>query len=121
MIARALQSKSGEKGSVIRDGVEYENVKVTYVDMPFNSGSIIGFYGKSDDSAEGKIHRLGLIWCNMPALTAADAEVPFADTGDTVDSEDFALLQKDQTAGTKSLQDKLAAAQKVSTIGDHSG
>ena len=51
----------------------------------------------------------------MPALTAADAEVPFADTGDTVDSEDLALLQKDQTAGTKSLQDKLAAAQKVST------
>ena len=114
LIARALKSKPGESGSVFRDDVEYENVKVTYVDMPLSSGSIIGFYGRSDDGSDGKIYRLGIIWCKMPELTAADAEVPFADTGDTVDSEDFALLKKDQTDGTKTLQNQLATAQKVS-------
>lgn len=113
LIARALQSKPGEKDSVFRDGIEYESVKVSYLDMPFNSGSIIGFFGKSDDT-DGKIYRLGIIWCKMSEMKAEDAEVPFSSTGDTVDSEDFALLEKDQTAGTKSLQDKLTAAQKVS-------
>jgi hypothetical protein len=116
LIARAFHSEPGEKGIVIRDGVAYENVSVLYMDVPFSSGSIKGFFGTSDDSADGKIYRLGIIWCRLPEMTAEETEAQFTDTGDTVDSEDLAILQKDQTAGNKSLQEiqqKLTAAQKV--------
>ena len=117
LIARAFQSKLGENGIVIRDGVAYENVSVLYMDLPFNSGSIKGFFGRSDDGSDGKIYRLGIIWCRLPEINAEDAEVQFTDTGDAVDSEDLALLQKDQAFSSKSLketQQKLIAAQKVS-------
>jgi hypothetical protein len=91
-------------------------VRILYIDMPFNSGCIKGFFGRSDDSSDGKIFRLGIIWCRLPEITAEEAEAQFTDTGDSVDSEDLALLQKNQIAGSKSLQEthqKLIAAQKV--------
>lgn len=119
LIARALKSKSNEDGSIVtRDDIEYENVKVSYIDMPLSSGSIIGFYGKSDDGLDGKIYRLGLIWCKMPELTVADAEVPFADVGDTVDSEDFALLKQSQVDGEKTAKEKLTITLKVCSVLD---
>lgn len=116
LIARALHSEPGEKGMVIRDGVAYENVSVLYMDIPFNSGCIKGFFGRSDNISDGKIYRLGIIWCRLPEMTANEAEAQFTDTGDTVDSEDLALLQKDHTAVSRSLQkthQKLIVAQKV--------
>lgn len=86
------------------------------MDMPFNSGTIKGFFGRSDDSADSKIYRLGLIWARSNKLDANETEVKFAETSDMVDSADFATLQKNQTAGTKNLEDKLSATQKVSFL-----
>lgn len=83
----------------------YENVSVLYLDVPFSSGTVKGFFGRSEDSSGGKIFRLGLIWCRMPEMTSDEAEGRFGDVADTVDSEDLAELQKDQTAGSKSLQE----------------
>lgn len=115
LIARALHSEIDPKGAVVRDGVTYEDVKIQYIDLPFSSGTLKGFFGRSDD-ANGKIFRLGIIWCRVDETTPADAEVTFTDSGDVVDGEDLALLQRDQTAGSKSLaamKEKLDAAEKV--------
>jgi hypothetical protein len=103
LIARALHSEVGPDGAVIRDDVTYEDVKVQYLDLPFNAGTLKGFFGRSDDYGEGKIFRLGLIWCRTVETTITDAEAAFTDSGDMVDGEDLALLQRDQTAGSRSL------------------
>jgi hypothetical protein len=113
LIARAIKSEIGEKGVVVRDGVPYKDVKVQYMDMPFNSGSIKGFFGRSDDGEKSAIHRLGLIWARSDKSIPRDVETDFAASSDIVGSEDYAVLQKSQTAGTRSLEDKLLAAQKV--------
>jgi hypothetical protein len=116
LIARALHSQLGDKsGVVVRDGVTFEDVKIQYIDLPFSSGTLKGFFGRSDDEA-GKIHQLGIIWCRVDETKATDAEVTFTDSGDVVDSEDLASLQKDQTEGSKTLtalKQKLDAAEKV--------
>jgi hypothetical protein len=110
LIARALRSEQVEKGTVIRDGVTYEDVSVLYMDCPFSSGSIKGFFGRSDDGSDGKIFRLGIIWCRMPEMTPEESEAQFADTGDTVDSEDLTLLRMDRII-LREAQEKLLAAQ----------
>lgn len=102
LIARALRSEPGEKGIAIRDGVTYENVSVLFMDVPFNSGSVKGFFGRSDDSSDGKIYRLGIIWGRLPEVAADEVEVQFADTSDTIDREDL-----------EETQQKLISAQKV--------
>jgi hypothetical protein len=116
LIARALHSQLGEKsGVVIRDGVTFEDVKIQYIDLPFSSGTLKGFFGRSDDET-GKIHQLGIIWCRLAETNATDAEVTFTDSGDVVDSEDLMSLQKDQTDSNKTLvalRQKLDAAEKV--------
>lgn len=66
MIARALKSEPGDKGTVVRDGVKYESVSVLYMDLPFHSGSIKGFFGSSDDGSGGRIFRLGLTGAVCP-------------------------------------------------------
>ncbi|KAH9874036.1 hypothetical protein IAQ61_004664 [Plenodomus lingam] len=104
LIARALHSDTTDKGLVTRDGVIYEEVKVQYMDMPFNSGTIKGFFGRSDDSGDGKIYRLGVIWCRLDDLKPEEAEADFTTAEDVVDLDDLALLQKDQTTGNKALE-----------------
>jgi hypothetical protein len=116
LIARALRSEQVEKGTVIRDGVTYEDVSVLYMDCPFSSGSIKGFFGRSDDGSDGKIFRLGIIWCRMPEMTTEEAEAQFADTGDTVDSEDLTLLQKDRTTLREAQERLLAAQNRISKL-----
>ena len=116
LLARALKSELGGNGTVVRDGATYENVAVLYMDVPFNSGTLKGFFGRSDDSSSGKVFRLGIIWGRVPEMTAEEAEAQFAATSDTVDSEDLAIIQRDQTAGSKALQETqmdLIAARKV--------
>lgn len=128
LIARALHSEPGSipappgstnsepQKTIVRDGVPYENVNVLYLDVPFNPGSIKGFFGRSDDDSQtSKIWRLGIVWCRAAEGAAADTAEHFGDAGDVIDSEDLALLQKDQNTGSKSLRDtqsKLAAAQE---------
>jgi hypothetical protein len=116
LIARALHSELGEKsGVVIRDGFTFEDVKIQYIDLPFSSGTLKGFFGRSDD-ATGKIHQLGIVWCRLAETNASDAEVTFTDSGDVVDSEDLVSLQKDQSDSNKTvvaLRQKLDAAEKV--------
>ncbi|KAJ6000014.1 hypothetical protein N7481_000423 [Penicillium waksmanii] len=135
LIARALHSEPGTapadsgakdaepKKTIVRDGVPYEMVNVIYLDVPFNPGTVKGFFGRSDDSSQNaKIWRLGIVWCRT-AQPADDTTEHFGDAGDMGDSEDLALLQKDQSTSTKSLQDtqnkltdtqtKLEAAQKA--------
>jgi hypothetical protein len=135
LIARALHSVPGTapadsgakdaepKKTIIRDGVPYENVNVSYLDVPFNPGTVKGFFGRSDDNSQSaKIWRLGIVWCRT-AQPADDTTEHFGDAGDMGDSEDLAILQKDQSTSTKSLRDtqdkltdteiKLEAAQKV--------
>ncbi|KAF1924819.1 uncharacterized protein M421DRAFT_271364 [Didymella exigua CBS 183.55] len=116
LIARAAKSEVGEGGIVTRDGVAYEDVRVQYVDMPFNSGTIKGFFGRSVDGPDSKIYRLGLIWSRASKLTADEAEARFSEGIDVIDSEDFAELQKSQNTSAKSLQDKLSASQKVGSF-----
>ncbi|RYN93450.1 hypothetical protein AA0119_g9487 [Alternaria tenuissima] len=115
LIARALHSQLGEKsGVVVRDGVTFEDVKIQYIDLPFSSGTLQGFFGRTDDQ-NGKIYQLGIIWCRLAETKASDAEVAFTDSGDVVDSEDLASLQKDQTEGSKTLaalRQKLDATEK---------
>ncbi|KAJ5986739.1 hypothetical protein N7451_011104 [Penicillium sp. IBT 35674x] len=129
LIARALHSEPGSipapsgstksepQKTVIRDGVHYENVNVLYLDVPFNPGSIKGFFGRSDDSSQNsRIWRLGIVWCRTAEGAADDTTEHFGDAGDVIDREDLALLQKDQNAGSKMLQEtqnKLAAAEKA--------
>ncbi|KAI1109969.1 hypothetical protein F5Y14DRAFT_444299 [Nemania sp. NC0429] len=121
LIARALKSTPGEKGIVVKDGVTYENVNVAYFDVPFNSGTLKGFFGRSTTGADGKILRLGIIWGSMPATTAEESSAEFADSVETVDSEDVALMrQSDQEAAradaVRALNDvkqKLAEAQQA--------
>jgi hypothetical protein len=113
LIARALHSEVDSEHAVIRDGVTYEDVKVQYLDPPFNSGTLKGFFGRSEDESNGKIFRLGIIWGRASGTTAADEEAAFTDSGDVADGEDLMLLQ---TAGSKSLaamQQKIDAAEKV--------
>lgn len=125
LVARALHSEpgtapadSGAKDAqpiktIVRDGVPYENVGVTYLDVPFNPGTIKGFFGRSEDNSEsGKIWRLGIVWCRAGESVDDTAE-HFGDTGDVIDSEDFALLQKDQSTSTKSLEDTKAELAKM--------
>ncbi|KNG51198.1 hypothetical protein DDE82_005910 [Stemphylium lycopersici] len=103
LIARALHSQLEEKsGVVIRDGVAFEDVKIQYIDLPFSSGTLQGFFGRTDDQ-NGKIYQLGIIWCRLAETKASDDEVAFTDSGDVVDSEDLASLQKDQTEDSKAL------------------
>lgn len=117
LIAQALKSKLIEDGGIVtRDNIEYEKVKVSYVNLRLSSGSIVGFSGKRDDEVDGKIYLLCLIWCKMPEWTAADAEVPSADAGDTVDSEDFALLKQSQVDGDKTDEEKLAITLTVCSV-----
>jgi hypothetical protein len=105
LIARALKSTPGEKGIVVKDGVTYENVSVLYIDVPFSSGTVKGFFGRSDSGADGKIFRLGIIWGSMPEMTADESEAQFVDTMETVDSEDVALmLQNDEEADNRALE-----------------
>lgn len=113
LIARALKSTPGEKGIVVKDGVTYENVNVAYFDVPFNSGTLKGFFGRSTTGANGKILRLGIIWGSMPATTAEESSAEFADSVETVDSEDFALMQNDQEAGNKFRADATRALNDV--------
>lgn len=107
LIARALQSlehtipadpndKFPEPKKLnVRDGVNYENVKVLYLDVPFNLGSIKGFFGRSDDDSKtSKIWRLGIVWCRNAEQPVEDMAMHAGDAGDVVDSEDLALLQR---------------------------
>ncbi|KAI8633210.1 hypothetical protein F5Y19DRAFT_294110 [Xylariaceae sp. FL1651] len=111
LIARAFKSTPGEKGIVVKDGITYENVGVLYIDVPFSSGTLKGFFGRSDSGADAKIYRLGIIWGSMPELTAEESEAQFVDTRETLDSEDVALmLQGDKEAGSKALEDLKAEA-----------
>lgn len=110
LIARALKSTPGDNGTVQRDGVTYEKVNVLYLDDPFSSGTLKGFFGRSDDGAEGKIFRLGIIWGRLPEVTAEEAEGQFLETTDTIDGEDRAILQTD---ALQQMQQKLNAAQKA--------
>ncbi|KAF2743081.1 hypothetical protein M011DRAFT_529339 [Sporormia fimetaria CBS 119925] len=108
LVARASKSEIIDKGIVIRDGVTYKDVNVTYIDAPFHSGSIKGFFGRSNDGTdgtEGKIFRLGLIWCKMPEVKADEAESQFAAADDTVDSQDLAALRGDQSANSNALRE----------------
>ena len=109
LIARAFHSEPDlTNKTIVRDGVEYENVSVLYLDVPFSLGSIKGFFGRSNDNAQSsRIWRLGLVWGRIAEEFVDDAAEHFGDTGNMIDSEDLALLQKDQTTG----RDKLAAAQ----------
>ncbi len=91
LIARPLHSDLGGGGIVIRDGVNYEQVKILYMDVPFQPGSIKGFFGRSDDGDDGKIYRLGIIWSSETATS--DVETELTDTIDTIDSEDLAQFQ----------------------------
>jgi hypothetical protein len=86
------------------------------MDCPFSSGSIKGFFGRSDDGPDGKILRLGIIWCRMPEMTSQETEAQFADTGDTVDSEDLTLLQKDRTNLRETKDELLAAQNRISRL-----
>lgn len=114
LIARAISS-AGDKGIVVKDTVTYENVSVLYIDVPFSSGTLKGFFGRSDDSsADGKIYRLGIIWARVKDTPPQESEAQYVNASDTVDSEDLASLQKDQKAGSQALQEmtqKLATAQ----------
>lgn len=116
LIARALHSEPAANKGMVRDGVTYENVSVLYLDVPFNSGTIKGFFGRSEDTSQsGRIWRLGVVWCRTDGVSADNAGDQLGGAGDVIDSEDLALLQKDQSQGIKILQDtqdKLAAAQK---------
>ncbi|KAI1181656.1 hypothetical protein F5B17DRAFT_436517 [Nemania serpens] len=114
LIARALKSTPGEKGTVVKDGVTYENVSVLYIDVPFSSGTLKGFFGRSDSGADGKIFRLGIIWGSMPEMTAEESEAQFVDTTETMDSEDIALmLQNDEEADNKALEEFRADATRA--------
>ncbi|KAI1266124.1 hypothetical protein F5Y18DRAFT_435050 [Xylariaceae sp. FL1019] len=112
LIARALKSTPGEKGVVVKDGITYENVTVLYVDVPFPLGTLKGFFGRSDDEADGKILRLGVIWGSLPETVGDETETDFIDSSDTVDSEDLALMSTTNNKSLHELQQKLAAAQK---------
>lgn len=125
LIARALHSEPDlTNKTIVRDGVEYENVSVLYLDVPFSLGSIKGFFGRSNDNAQSsRIWRLGLVWGRIAEEFVDDTAEHFGDTGNMIDSEDLALLQKDQTTDRGKLtaaqndaqaaQKKLEAAQKV--------
>ncbi|KAL9115746.1 MAG: hypothetical protein Q9227_000114 [Pyrenula ochraceoflavens] len=115
LIARALHSEPAGEGGMIRDGVTYEKVGVLYLDVPFNSGTIKGFFGRSDDTSQsGRIWRLGVVWCRTNGDSGEGTGDQLGGAGDVIDSEDLALLQRDQSTGTKALrdtQDRLTSAQ----------
>lgn len=93
LLARALRSETkreNDRDIVTRDGVTYEDVKVQFMDMPFNSGTIKGFFGRSEDAAAGKIYRLGIIWCRMDELKPDETETDFKNVRDSVDLDDLA-------------------------------
>lgn len=113
LIARALKSTSGENGVVVKDGVSYESVNVLYIDVPFPLGTLKGFFGRSDDSGEGKIFRLGVIWGSLPEAIGDEVEQEFLDISDTVDAEDLALMSTSNKKSLQEIQQKLADAQKV--------
>jgi hypothetical protein len=105
----------GENGTAVKDDFTYEKVHVHYLDGPYNSGTIKGFFGRSDDNS-GKILRLGLIWGRVPEMSEDETHGQFVETADAVDGEDLALLQKEQIARNQTLQalqQKLDEAQKV--------
>ena len=119
-VARALQSKSitlaNGKPGVERDGYNYANVNTVYVEMPFNSGTLKGFFGRSDDDSGG-IFRLGIIWCQLPELSAAEEETPFDVDADMelADDDDREELQEHQRKKIEDLEKKLKNAEEVST------
>lgn len=116
--ARSLKTLPGDNGTVVKDDVTYEKVHVHYLDGPYNSGTLKGFFGRSDDNS-GKILRLGLIWGRVPEATEEEAQGQFVETADAVDGEDLALLQKEQISRNQTLQalqQKLDEAQKVCSL-----
>lgn len=112
--ARSLKTVPGENGTAVKDDFTYEKVHVHYLDGPYNSGTIKGFFGRSDDNS-GKILRLGLIWGRVPEMSEDETHGQYVETADAVDGEDLALLQKEQIARNQTLQalqQKLDEAQK---------
>ncbi|KAJ5150900.1 uncharacterized protein N7482_010152 [Penicillium canariense] len=121
LIARALHSEPGStpgstgsepRKTIVRDGVPYENVSVLYLDVPFNLGSMKGFFGRSDDAPQSsKIWRLGILWCRSRTAEGPgeDTADHFGDTGDVIDSESLQDTQAKLTAA----QVKLEALQKA--------
>lgn len=120
LVARALRNqpftKSMKKG-ITRDGYDYVDINVLYVDMPFNSGTIKGFFRRSDDGPGGKIYRLGLIWCHLPELKVDEQEAPFNNKADLAmaDDEDRTQLEEDRRNAAVERDKALAAAQEVSS------
>ncbi|KAF2741957.1 hypothetical protein M011DRAFT_462809 [Sporormia fimetaria CBS 119925] len=54
------ESKSEKKYT--KDHQEFESVEVVHYDGPIENGTLRGFFGRSDDTGEGTVWRLGLIW-----------------------------------------------------------
>ncbi|KAK4221372.1 hypothetical protein QBC38DRAFT_513609 [Podospora fimiseda] len=82
LVAQSAQSKPLGEGRALKDGHEFDKIKIVHFDNPFSKGTLKGFYGRDQD-ATGKpgVYRLGCIWGDIlpEALPAGPVAPPNSD------------------------------------------
>ncbi|KAF9736080.1 hypothetical protein PMIN01_05995 [Paraphaeosphaeria minitans] len=65
LVATARTEARGS-GTYLKDGVTFDTIKVTNVEVPLERGTVKGFFGRSNDDQDG--WRLGLVWGCPPKV-----------------------------------------------------
>ncbi|KAF2442344.1 hypothetical protein P171DRAFT_314280, partial [Karstenula rhodostoma CBS 690.94] len=61
-LVATAQTEARGQGTYLKDGVLYNTIHITNVEVPLERGTVKGFFGRSNDDQDGCIWRLGLLW-----------------------------------------------------------